>query len=179
MIITEISGKHNESNSIVRDYLARVFRYGTIDKAVYHLKRGKLMFTQRKILVVEDNEINRMMLSAILSSEYEVLEAENGQAALAVLRKYRDGIALILLDIIMPVMDGYTFLARMQEDPALASIPVIVTTQSDDESDEVTALSHGATDFVAKPYKTQVILHRVANIIKLRETAAMINLIPV
>ena len=96
---------------------------------------------------------------------------------LAVLRKYRDGIALILLDIIMPVMDGYTFLARMQEDPALASIPVIVTTQSDDESDEVTALSHGATDFVAKPYKTQVILHRVANIIKLRETAAMINLI--
>ena len=177
MIITEISGKHNESNSIVRDYLARVFRYGTIDKAVYHLKRGKLMFTQRKILVVEDNEINRMMLSAILSSEYEVLEAENGQAALAVLRKYRDGIALILLDIIMPVMDGYTFLARMQEDPALASIPVIVTTQSDDESDEVTALSHGATDFVAKPYKPQVILHRVANIIKLRETAAMINLI--
>ena len=135
------------------------------------------MFTQRKILVVEDNEINRMMLSAILSSEYEVLEAENGQAALAVLRKYRDGIALILLDIIMPVMDGYTFLARMQEDPALASIPVIVTTQSDDESDEVTALSHGATDFVAKPYKPQVILHRVANIIKLRETAAMINLI--
>ena len=77
----------------------------------------------------------------------------------------------------MPVMDGYTFLARMQEDPALASIPVIVTTQSDDESDEVTALSHGATDFVAKPYKPQVILHRVANIIKLRETAAMINLI--
>ena len=72
------------------------------------------MFTQRKILVVEDNEINRMMLSAILSSEYEVLEAENGQRALEILRKHRDGIALILLDIIMPVMDGYTFLARMQ-----------------------------------------------------------------
>ena len=70
------------------------------------------MFTQRKILVVEDNEINRMMLSAILSSEYEVLEAENGQRALEILRKHRDGIALILLDIIMPVMDGYTFLAR-------------------------------------------------------------------
>lgn len=135
------------------------------------------MFTQRKILVVEDNEINRMMLSAILSSEYEVLEAENGQRALEILRKHRDGIALILLDIIMPVMDGYTFLARMQEEPALASIPVIVTTQSDGESDEVTALSHGATDFVAKPYKPQIILHRVASIIKLRETAAMINLV--
>ena len=75
MIIPEISGKHNESNSIYRDYLAMVFGYGTINKAVYHLKRGKTMFTQRKILVVEDNEINRMMLSAILSSEYEVLEA--------------------------------------------------------------------------------------------------------
>ena len=72
-------------------------------------------------------------------------------------------------------MDGYTFLSIMKADPLYASIPVIVTTQSDSESDEVTALSHGAADFVAKPYKPQIILHRVASIIHLRETAAMVN----
>lgn len=77
----------------------------------------------------------------------------------------------------MPVMDGYTFLSIMKADPSYSSIPVIVTTQNDAESDEVAALSHGATDFVAKPYKPQIILHRVAGIIRLRETAAMINMI--
>lgn len=134
------------------------------------------MASQKLILVVEDNELNRMMLCEILSSDYQVVEAANGQEALDVLEKYRDGISLILLDINMPVMDGYEFLSIVKADPTYSAIPVIVTTQSDRESDEVTALSHGATDFVAKPYKPQVILHRVASIINLRETAAMINL---
>lgn len=131
----------------------------------------------KKILVVEDNLMNRMMLCEILASQYEILEAGNGEEALQVLREYGEAISLILLDIVMPVMDGYTFLSIMKADSAYASIPVIVTTQSDGESDEVAALSHGATDFVAKPYKPKVILHRVASIINLRETAAMINLL--
>ena len=129
------------------------------------------MPANKTILVVEDNEINRLMLSELLSPEYTVLEAENGQQALAVLEKRKDEISLILLDITMPVMDGYTFLSIAKADPALASIPVIVTTQSDSEADEVAALSHGATDYVAKPYKPQIIRHRVASIIHLRETA--------
>lgn len=133
------------------------------------------MIAQKSILVVEDNQINRMMLTAILSSEYRILEAENGQEALQVLQEHRDELSLILLDIVMPVMDGYTFLSIVKADPVYASIPVIVTTQNDAESDEVAALSHGAADFVAKPYRPQIILHRVASIINLRETAAMIN----
>ncbi|MCJ7856991.1 EAL domain-containing protein [Lachnospiraceae bacterium NSJ-143] len=133
------------------------------------------MLIKKKILIVEDNQINREMLKGILSPDYIVLEAENGQEALFILKDYKDEISLILLDIVMPVMDGYTFLSIMKANPSFSSIPVIVTTQSDNESDEVTALSHGATDFVAKPYKPQVILHRVASIINLRETAAMIN----
>ena len=135
------------------------------------------MIVRKKILIVEDNEINRMMLYGILSSDYQVLEAENGQEALSVLKQYEEQISLILLDIVMPVMDGYTFLSIVKKDPAYSSIPVIVTTQNDGESDEVAALSHGAADFVVKPYKAQIILHRVANIINLRETAAMINLV--
>lgn len=135
------------------------------------------MITKKKILVVEDNAINRMMLEEILSPEYTMLEAENGQEALSVLEREQDTVSLILLDIVMPVMDGYTFLSIVKADPVLSSIPVIVTTNSDSEEDEVTALSHGATDFVIKPYKPQIILHRIASIISLRETAAMINLV--
>ncbi|MGN0987679.1 MAG: EAL domain-containing protein [Otoolea sp.] len=130
---------------------------------------------QKQILIVEDNELNRALLKEILSVEYRILEAENGQEALDLLQQQRDGVALILLDVRMPVMDGYCFLDQMKKDEELSLIPVIVMTQSDSEEDEVEALVHGATDFVPKPYRPQVILHRVASLIKLRETAAMVN----
>lgn len=133
------------------------------------------MLAKRKILVVEDNQLNREILCEILKADYLVLQAENGQDAMDVLKKQGEEISLILLDIMMPVMDGYTFLSLIKGDPDLSSIPVIVTTQNDGEIDEVAALSHGASDFVAKPYRPQIILHRVASIIRLRETAAMIN----
>ena len=139
-------------------------------------ERETSMIPQKQILVVEDNLLNREMLCDILSQQYSVLEAGNGQEALALLRECGERVALILLDVMMPVMDGYTFLGRIKADPALAPIPVIVMTQSDSEADEIAALSHGATDFVPKPYRPGVILHRVASIINLRETAAMINL---
>ena len=64
----------------------------------------------KQILIVEDNELNRAMLCEILSEEYQVLEAENGQEALEILRIHGDTVALILLDVMMPVMDGYAFL---------------------------------------------------------------------
>ena len=133
------------------------------------------MTQKKQILIVEDNEFNRAMLSEILSDEYQVLEAENGQEALDILQQHKDSISLILLDVVMPVMDGYTFLDNVKVDAELALIPVIVMTQGDSEEDEVTALSHGATDFVPKPYRPRVILHRMANLIRLRETAALVN----
>ena len=135
------------------------------------------MLPQKHILIVEDNELNRAILCEILSDEYKVLEAENGQVALDILRECKDEIALILLDVMMPVMDGFMFLDQLKGDAQLSLIPVIVMTQSNSEEDEVAALSHGATDFVPKPYRPQVILHRVASIIKLRETAAIVNLL--
>lgn len=134
---------------------------------------------KKKILIVEDNAMNRMMLSEILTSAsiYEVVEASNGLEALEVLKQYGEEIFLILLDIIMPVMDGHTFLSVIKANPAYSSIPVIVTTQSDGESSEVAALSCGANDFVTKPYRPEIILHRMANIINLRETAAIVNML--
>ena len=133
------------------------------------------MIPKKQILIVEDNDLNRAMLSEILSCEYQVLQAENGQAALDILKTHKDNISIILLDVMMPVMDGYSFLERVKSDAELSVIPVIVMTQSDSEDDEVSALAHGATDFVPKPYRPQVILHRVASIIKLRETASIVN----
>lgn len=130
---------------------------------------------QKQILVVEDNELNREMLCAILSDSYQVLEAENGQAALDILAQTEAEIDLILLDISMPVMDGYTFLDISQKDEQFSSIPVIVMTQENSEEEEIAALEHGATDFLPKPYRPRVILHRVASLIKLRDTAAMAN----
>ena len=145
------------------------------DVSFVRVEREKSVNMQKQILVVEDNELNRAILCDILSDSYRVLEAENGQEALDVLHLHKDSISLILLDVMMPVMDGYTFLNRIRDDAELSLIPVIVTTQGGSESDEVAALAHGATDFVPKPYRPRVILHRVASLIKLRETAAMVN----
>ena len=82
---------------------------------------------RKQILVVEDNELNREILCAILKESYQVLQAENGQAALALLRRQGEEISLILLDVVMPKMDGYTLLDILRGDPVLSSIPVIVT----------------------------------------------------
>ncbi|MGN0632758.1 MAG: EAL domain-containing protein [Oscillospiraceae bacterium] len=130
---------------------------------------------KHQVLIVEDNEINREILNSILSDDYNILEAENGQQALCVLQENKENIALILLDVMMPVMDGYTFLDIVKKDPVLSLIPVIVTTQGDSDADEIAALEHGATDFVPKPYRPQIIRHRAASLIRLRETAAMVN----
>lgn len=103
------------------------------------------MKMKQQIMIVEDNEINREMLKAILSDEYKILEAENGQEALDMLESVKENIALIILDVMMPVMDGYTFLDIVRKDPVLSLIPVIVSTQSDGESSEIAALEHGST----------------------------------
>ena len=133
------------------------------------------MLERKCILVVEDNEINRVTLCGLLASEYQILEAENGQEVFDILKEKKDDISLILLDITMPVMDGYTFLSIVKKDSDLSTIPVIVTTQSDSDTDEVAALTHGAEDFVTKPYKAEILLKRISSTIRFRETAAMIN----
>lgn len=130
---------------------------------------------KHKILIVEDNVINREALKAMLSDIYDILEAENGQEALDILQSNMGNVSLILLDVIMPVMDGYTFLDIIKKDSILSYIPVIVATQSDSERDELTALEHGANDFVKKPYNAQIIRHRISSIINLRENAAMVS----
>lgn len=130
---------------------------------------------KKNILVVDDNAINRRILHKILSSDYNVLEAENGEIALSILRKNYESISVVLLDIVMPVLDGYEVLKQMHEDSYLSKIPVIVASGQNSEDAEVRALSLGANDYVLKPYKPEIIRHRIANTISFKESSAFLN----
>ena len=129
----------------------------------------------RTVLVVDDSEVNRRILQRMLSAEYNVLEAEDGQEATLTLLREHQRISAVLLDIIMPVMDGYGVLERMRENPLLSQIPVIVTTGSTDLESEKRALDLGANDFVGKPLDAGILMRRLDNLIRLRETSAMVN----
>lgn len=149
---------------------------GTARRAGRRGQEGRTgMKTKRSVLIVEDDLTGRMILKNILSQDYDTLEASNGQEALDILNQSQLEISLIFLDIWMPVMDGYTFLEKLRTNRMLAAIPVIVVTGRGEEEDEVKALTLGATDFITKPFKPRVVLHRAAGIISLRETAALMN----
>lgn len=131
---------------------------------------------KKTILIVEDSLVNRKLLIKILQADYVFLEAANGQEALELLAQSSEKISLILLDIVMPIMDGYSFLMEQQRREDYSKIPVIVLSQSIGEEEEVRSLSSGALDFLRKPYNPEIIKYRVANTIKLRETAGAINI---
>ena len=128
---------------------------------------------RRTVLVVEDQEINRDILGSILEDQYDVIYAENGQEGLDVLRARVSEISIVMLDLIMPVMDGYEVLRRVRKDPALSHVPIIVLTA--EKAAELLALQLGAADFVTKPFDMhEVILARVARIIELTEGRQLI-----
>lgn len=129
---------------------------------------------KQKVLVVDDQQINRMLLSKILDSRYTVLQAENGLEAFNVLERERESIQVILLDLVMPVMDGFTFLEKIKNSP-FANIPIIVASQANENDSELKALEMGAVDFVTKPYSPSIILQRIINTIAMRENAILRN----
>ena len=133
------------------------------------------MLSKKNVLIVEDSLIDREMLSEILSNTYNVFQAEDGQCALNFLRETKDNISIILLDINMPVMDGYAFLREIKNDSRLSMIPVVITTESNDIDSEIEAFSLGAIDFITKPYNPVIILKHIENFIKFSETNSFIR----
>ncbi|MEG1912065.1 MAG: EAL domain-containing protein [Cloacibacillus sp.] len=129
----------------------------------------------KKILIVDDQVINRRILKKLLCDQYEIVEAENGAEALAVLEKQSAGLSAVILDLIMPVMDGYSVLEAMEKNQCLSEIPVIVATQEDKKETESRALELGARDFVSKPYNPTVLRKRLANLIELYESNVRIH----
>lgn len=130
---------------------------------------------KRTVLIVEDNKINQEMLKVILTNEYEVLLADNGYAGLCILKERYRQISIVLLDIQMPVMDGFDFLEEVGKDEILCQMPVIVTTGNYQNGEEQKCLSLGAVDFIEKPYKPELTRTRIRNIIRLRESAAVLS----
>ena len=127
-----------------------------------------------KILVVDDQEINRDVLGVILEDQYEVLFAENGKEALGIIREHENDLSLVMLDLIMPVMSGFEVLEAMHSDERMKNIPVIVLTA--EKNAELEALKLGAADFITKPFDMhEVILARVGRMIELSEGKNLIS----
>lgn len=125
-------------------------------------KRNRL-----QLLVVDDSEMNREILKEILGKEYRILEACDGEEALKILEQYGLEISLVLLDIIMPKMDGFEVLAYMNRDKWIEDIPVIMISSEGSESYIRRAYELGASDYISRPFDAKVVYQRVINMIKL------------
>ncbi|MEG0797872.1 MAG: EAL domain-containing protein [Acidaminococcaceae bacterium] len=131
------------------------------------------MLALKTILLVEDDIVNRKLLAKILAAKYTVLEAENGQIALELLREYADEIVAIMLDLVMPVMDGYAVLQELKNDGGYRNLPIVVTTGDRNSDNEIKALTLGAWDFVSKPYNPDIIMFRLNNAIEKSQLSAL------
>ena len=122
---------------------------------------------QNKIMIVDDSVINRTMLKAMLSKEYRIEEAANGREAINLLHTSSPHADLVLLDIVMPVMNGYDFLEETRNDPAFQTMPILVLTGSETYENEIMALEYGANDYLKKPYNPLILNLKVANLLKM------------
>lgn len=120
-----------------------------------------------RILVVDDSEMNREILSEILNEEYDIIEADSGDTCIDMLRKYETGISLVLLDIVMPGMDGFGVLNYMNRHHYLEDIPVIMISSEDPTETVRRAYEMGVSDYINRPFDAGVVHRRVYNTIKL------------
>lgn len=134
---------------------------------------------RQKILVVDDSEMNRAILIEMLKEEFEIIEAENGKQGLQLLRQYGKKISVVLLDIVMPVMDGFEVLTVMNRDHMIDDIPVIMISSEESETYIRRAFNFGVSDYISRPFDCDVVYQRVFNTIKLyakqRHLVAMVS----
>ena len=118
---------------------------------------------RQRILIADDSEMNRSILADMLGEEYEILEAENGVEAVSAIQKYRMEIDLVLLDIVMPEMDGFEVLTVMNRNSWIEDIPVIMISAETSPSHVERAYNLGVTDFITRPFNALVVHRRVVN----------------
>ena len=127
----------------------------------------KLLQNKSQILLVDDSNMNRMILKEILGGDYSILEAENGQECLEKMQAEAGNIALVLLDINMPVMDGFEVLKAMNANHTIEDIPVIMISSEDSDATIRRSYELGASDYVNRPFDARIVYRRVTNTIKL------------
>lgn len=120
-----------------------------------------------QILIVDDSALNRMILSEILKEDYRILEAESGEECLKMLDGQGLGISMVLLDIVMPGMDGFEVLGQMNRNHWIEEIPVIMISSEDSESYIRRAYEMGVSDYISRPFDAKIVYQRVFNTIKL------------
>lgn len=125
------------------------------------------MKIKNKILVVDDKGIDRYMLGDIFRDEYEIVEASGGQMAIDIMETDAGNLAVVLLDIIMPVINGFGVLEYMKKKGLLDRLPVVIVTDDDSEETSDRAFEYKVADLVVKPFEPKVIRRRVQNIIEL------------
>ena len=136
--------------------------------------KSKQIQRPKLVLIVDDQEINRDVLGSILEDDYELLYAENGEEALEIMHQQREKLSIVLLDLMMPVLNGFEVLETVRNDELLRQIPIIVLTA--ERSAELQALQMGAADFIPKPFDEQeVILARVSRVVELSEGRQLIS----
>lgn len=122
---------------------------------------------RNKILIVDDQEMNREILTEILKNEYSIMEADGGRKAISMIQKHQDEIAVVLLDLVMPEVDGYAVLEVMKNQAWLKTIPVLVITAESKAGVESKCFEMGVSDFIKKPFDNAIIRNRVKNIVDL------------
>ena len=122
-----------------------------------------------KILIVDDSQLNREILSCMLEDKYNICEAENGKQAVEILERCHKDFKLVLLDLIMPVMDGYQVLAVMKEKQWLDMLPVICISSETSEDSIRRVYGLGASDYFTRPFDTMTVFHRVESTIELHD----------
>lgn len=120
-----------------------------------------------KVLIVDDSEFNREILEEILEDEYSVLLAEDGRQALELLEKYHKSIRVVLLDLIMPNMDGYDVLKEMQEKNYMEDMPVLIISSEQAVDVKKRCFKNGVADFIIKPFDNIIVKKRVKDTVDL------------
>ncbi len=122
---------------------------------------------RNKVLIIDDSEFNREILEEILEDEYSVLLAEDGSQALDILQKYNKEIRVVLLDLIMPNMDGYEVLDKMEQNKYMEDMPVLVISSEQAVEVKKRCFSHGVSDFIIKPFDNIIVKKRVKDTVDL------------
>lgn len=122
---------------------------------------------RQSVLIVDDSELNRKMLGQMLGSRFDIAEAASGEACLQLLEQNATGISIVLLDIHMPGIDGFTVLEEMNQKNLLEQIPVIMISSEDTVDAVRRAFDLGASDYISRPFDAKVVYQRIINTIKL------------
>ena len=122
---------------------------------------------KQRILVVDDSEMNRAILCEMLKDDFEIIEATNGQECVSLIEQYGKEISLVLLDIVMPIMDGFEILMYMNRNHWIEDVPVIMISSEESENYIRKAFKFGVSDYISRPFDSKVVYQRVFNTIKL------------